>query len=411
MKSLLLMFICVLGGAAANSPAAVDEGTQLIVTLNAELLEVAQAEDALLTLKGVRALAMMHLAMAEVISESPGDDLADAASAAYLIASRQYPEAEARFAAIAMRYGFTPGASDASRGSGGLQVAERHLAARAKDGYDNAPEYQWHPMAPGVYAEFAEHSDTPQGFIFGAGWGTAKPFALPRADFFRAPPPPAIDSDEYTAAFNEVKALGRADSPQRSADQTHLALWWKDFAERSHNRLARQLAVEQRLEAGDTALLFARLNVAIFDAYVNVFENKFYYNHWRPYTAIRWADNDGNPDTEAESDWDNTHHHTYAFPSYPSAHGTACAAAMMAMEATLGRGFPFIMTTEFVDSAGPGSPPLQMHPPTRSFASFDEAAMECAMSRLYLGIHFRYDSIEGYHLGRRIGRYVVSVVE
>ena len=68
--------------------------------------------------------------------------------------------------------------------------------------------------------------------------------------------------------------------------------------------------------------------MSIFDAYVDVFDNKFHYNHWRPYTAIRWAANDGNPDTEPDPEWTNTHRHTYAFPSYPSAHGTACAAAM-----------------------------------------------------------------------------------
>ena len=72
------------------------------------------------------------------------------------------------------------------------------------------------------------------------------------------------------------------------------------------------------------------------DAYIGVFDSKFFYNHWRPYTAIRWADHDGNPRTRAEPDWNNTHRHTYAFPSYPSAHGTACAAAMTVFADTFG---------------------------------------------------------------------------
>ena len=100
-------------------------------------------------------------------------------------------------------------------------------------------------MAPGVYAEFSEHSGTPEGFVFGAGWATARPFVLPRSDVFRAPPPPAIDSPEYTAAFDEVKEIGRFESPSRTPDQTHLALWWKEFVESSHSRLARELAAEE----------------------------------------------------------------------------------------------------------------------------------------------------------------------
>ena len=101
--------------------------------------------------------------------------------------------------------------------------------------------------------------------------------------------------------------------------------------------------------------LFALLNMSIFDAYVSSFYNKFLYNHWRPYTAIRWAEHDGNSDTEPELTWSNTHHHTYAFPSYPSAHGTACGAAMTVIADTFGDKMAFDMTTEQVDIGGPFS--------------------------------------------------------
>ena len=196
-------------------------------------------------------------------------------------------------------------------------------------------------MAPGVYAEFPDHSGTPQGFVFGAGWAAARGFAMDDASDFRAPPPPAIDSEAYTRAFNEVKELGRFQSMRRTPDQAHLALWWKDFAENSHNRLARDLAALGQLDLAATLRLFALLNMAIFDAYVSSFENKFHYNHWRPYTAIRWAANDGNPDTQAEETWTNLHRHTYAFPSYPSAHGMACAAAMTAFSDVFGEDYAF----------------------------------------------------------------------
>jgi hypothetical protein len=149
--------------------------------------------------------------------------------------------------------------------------------------------------------------------------------------------------------------------------------------------------------------------MAIFDAYVTVFDNKFFYNHWRPYTAIQRAANDGNPDTEPEMDWNNLHKHTYAFPSYPSAHGCASAAAMTTLAHTLGVGneYKFTMTTEAVDQSGPMSEKVKMVPPARSFHSFSEAALEAALSRVYLGIHFRYDSEEGYKLGSQVGEYAV----
>lgn len=148
--------------------------------------------------------------------------------------------------------------------------------------------------------------------------------------------------------------------------------------------------------------------MSIIDGYINVFDNKFFYNHWRPYTAIRWAANDGNPDTAPDPQWNNLHRHTYAFPSYPSAHGTAAAAAMAVLANTFGDDYAFTMTIAEVDSAGPMSGKIKTDPPTRSFKSFSEAALECAMSRIYLGIHFRYDSVEGNRLGTQIGNYACN---
>ena len=269
---------------------------------------------------------------------------------------------------------------------------------------DAEAEYRWHPMAPGVYAEFQEHSGTPQGFIFGAGWAKTRGFALANPGQFRAPPPPKISSDAYTRAYNEVKEIGRFQSMNRTPDQTHIALWWKDFAENSHNRLARDLIEKEGLPLHEAVRLLALLNMAVFDGYISSFENKFHYNHWRPYTAIRWAENDGNPNTTPEENWTNTHRHTYAFPSYPSAHGTACAAAMTAFDDVFGESYAFTMRIPVVDVAGPFSGKIEMHPPSRSFENFSDAAMQCGLSRIYLGIHFRYDSVEGVRLGETVGR-------
>jgi membrane-associated phospholipid phosphatase len=420
MRSLLFLFLgcCLAARAAEPIPAGP------LLAWNERVLAVAEAEDAFLTLKGLRTATMMHIAIHDALASISGryrpylyegdtrkaSALAALVQAAHAVATRQYPDQNGRFDLLRDRQ--LAAVTDAeSRDAGialGEAAAQAILTDREADGWDTEAAYQWHPMAPGVYAEFSEHSGTPKGFIFGAGWAKARPFALERPDQFRSPPPPAIESDEYTRAYNEVMNVGRYQTLNRTPDQTHLALWWKDFAENSHNRLARRLVAREKLGLEEAARLFALLNIAIYDSYVSVFDNKFYYNHWRPFTAIRWAADDGNPDTVPDETWDNLHRHTYPFPSYPSAHGTACSAAMSAFADVFGAEYGFTMRTPVVDSAGPFSPKIRMLPPTRSFESFSAAAEECARSRLYLGIHFRYDATAGVELGRRIGRYVIE---
>ncbi|MEO1319834.1 MAG: vanadium-dependent haloperoxidase [Pseudomonadota bacterium] len=419
VRFVILFILFVL---SATSARATDAASA--VEWNAAVLAVAEAEDGFMTLKGLRTVTMMHLAMHDALSATGSgyepyalqervtgaSRIAAVSQAAFVVASSQYPGSRADFALL--RDHADTGVSEPDhieRGRAlGTRAARSILSAREGDGWDTEAGYQWHPMAPGVYAEFQEHSGTPQGFVFGPGWANARGFALQRPDQFRVPPPPDIKSSAYTAAFDEVKMLGRFQSIRRTPDQTHLALWWKDFSENSHNRLARDLVVREALSLDASVRLFALLNMAIYDAYVSSFENKFHYNHWRPYTAIRWADNDGNPETQQESTWTNTHGHTYAFPSYPSAHGTACAAAMSAMTHVFGDEFAFTMRTEMVDLAGPFSGKIEMHPATRSFERFSDAARECGASRVYLGIHFRYDSVAGVQLGEQVGGQVIA---
>lgn len=396
-------------------------GAEVVVAWNERILAIAQAEDQLLTLKGVRTATMAHLAIHNALNAirpryasygtppagTPGaDPLAAAAQAAYDVASNQYPDKDGELRAELEKWlsQSRPGRPRDRGVALGKQAAHDILVRRRDDGWDREGTYEWRPPGPGVYADFHEHSGTPPGFVFGTGYPAVTPFTLTRADQFRAPPPPPVTSAGYAAAYNEVKEFGRVNSPSRSADQTHLALWWKDFAESSHNRLVRELVTTERTGLWDAARLFALVNMSILDAYINVWENKFFYNHWRPYTAIRWAGDDGNPATASDPQWQNTHRHTYPFPSYPSAHGTACAAAMTVIADTFGDEYQFTMTTPMVDEGGPMSPKIPMNPPTRSFDSFSSAAMECALSRVYLGIHFRYDSEAGNRLGTQIGR-------
>jgi hypothetical protein len=410
--------------AASRSAAPdVDPRSDVLFSWNALVLTTAEAEDGFLTLKGLRTAAMLHLAAhdalnaiepryeawAPVPQDAGGDPVAAVAQAAYHVAIDQYPDQQSAFEAELRRWLDTV-ADEPARGLGvstGEAAAERILASREGDGWNNEAEYRWHPMGPGVYAEFAEHSGTPAGFVFGAGWATARPFALDEPDHFVSPPPPDVTSEAYAKAYAEVKSIGAHQSSARTPDQTHIAMWWKEFVESSHNRLARELAAQDNLDLWDAARMLALLEVSIYDGYVSVFHNKFLYNHWRPYTAIRWAAHDGNPDTQPDPDWTNTHGHTYAFPTYPSAHGTVCAAAMTVLASVFGEDRPFTMTIPEVDAAGPFSEKVAMDPAARDFDNFSAAAHECALSRVYLGIHFRYDSLEGERLGKRIGEYVV----
>lgn len=410
----------------AWGPLAWGASADLATEWNDTVLGIAESEDGFLTLKGLRTVTMMHLAMHDVLNaggglyETYGLHATDAGvepevaalEAAYRVALHKYPDQAMRLGKLRDRWLTRTGADDTHQASlaAGIAAADAILELRDGDGWDNEADYRWHPMAPGVYAEFFEHSGTPQGFVFGAGWAKARGFALRQPDQFRVPPPPPIGSDEYATAFNEVREAGRFQSMSRTPDQTHIALWWKDFAENSHNRLARDLIKKEALPLDEAVRLLALVNMGIYDGYISSFDNKFHYNHWRPYTAIRWAANDGNPDTEPEPTWTNTHRHTYAFPSYPSAHGTACAAAMTAFEEVFGEDYGFTMRIPMVDIAGPFSGKMEMHPPTRSFENFDEAAEQCGMSRVYLGIHFRYDSVEGVKLGKAVGRNVVDSV-
>ncbi len=386
-------------------------------------MEIAIDEDGLLTLKGVRTEALMHVAIHDALNtiqplyssysfegkRANADPIATASQVAYEVAISQFPDKTEELDTELNKWLLTVNDGD-SKTEGinlGKEVASNILKNRSADHWNGKADYTWHPMAPGVYAEFNEHSGTPEGFIFGAGWAAAEPFMLTNQDQFRSPPPPEIKSDEYTKAFNEVKAYGSFESEVRTKDQAHLAMWWKDFVENSHNRLARELVIKEKLNLWESARVFALLNMTIYDAYVNVFDNKFHYNHWRPYTAIRWAANDDNPKTDPDTTWNNLHKHTYAFPSYPSAHGTASTAAMSVLANTLGTGdrYNFKMTTKEVDKAGPFSGKIKMQPVARTFNSFSQAGLEASMSRVYLGIHFRYDSEEGYHLGSKIGQY------
>ena len=396
---------------------------EIVPVWNKIIIDFAIAEDNLFTLKGVRTTAMMHIAMHDALNAivfrythyafkgnmPNASPVAAVAQAAYEVAVNEFPDRKPELEKE-LGYWLNRVGDENSKKTGvllGKTTAAAILKNRNNDSWNEESEYTWHPMAPGVYAEFNEHSGTPEGYIFGAGWSKAKPFLLKSSDHFRSPPPPEINSEAYTRAYNEVKEVGALESTSRTQDQAHYAMWWKEFIEISLNRLAGELVEKENIDLWTATRTFALLNMTIYDAYVCVFDNKFYYNHWRPYTAIRWAANDGNPDTDPDINWNTLHNHTYPFPSYPSAHGTGSGSGMTVLAQTLGFGddYSFTMTVPEVERSGPMSEKIKMNPPGRKFSSFSEAGLEGAMSRLYLGIHFRYDSEEGNSLGVKIGEY------
>jgi len=380
----------------------------LAVAWNRAVNEIAFAEDQFFTFKGVRAHAMMHIAMHDALNAViplyrqfafRGHDffahpIAAAAQAAHDVVLSQYPGAQSRLdAELANWLSGIPNGPHKTRGiTLGRQSASAILALRAGDGWD----FQ------GIYAfsnELGAYQTTPpwNGFVFQPGFRFAKPFGLRAPAQFRPPPPPRLDSPQYAAAYNEVKDFGRVDSSVRTPDQTRYAIWWMEFTEGSMNRLARQLVTQRATHLWRAARMFALLNTSMFDGYVANFDSKYEYNHWRPYTAIRAAANDGNPATGADSNWEPLRT-TPPHPEYVSAHSTVCGSSFEVLKQTFGNNMSFTMETT--------TAPPEM--PTRSFRSFSAAAAECADSRVRLGWHFRYATNGGLALGRAVAGWLAE---
>jgi membrane-associated phospholipid phosphatase len=277
----------------------------------------------------------------------------------------------------------------------GHEVAQQILDWRSTDGSGATVPYtpgtdpgDWQPTPPANLPALA-----PQ-------WPFVTPFAMTSGSQFRPAPPPGLDTAEYAAAFNEVKSLGRVDSTTRTGEQTQIAKFWNDglgtaFAFGYWNKIAQTVATEQGLSLVSDARLFALLNVATADAIISCWDAKYAYNLWRPVTAIRAADTDGNPDTAADATWTPLLV-TPNFPSYTSAHSTVSGAASGVLTALFGDGYHFTVGSE-------GLPGV-----TRSFDSFGAAAAEAGRSRIYGGIHYAFDSVNGLAVGAEVADYVVG---
>jgi hypothetical protein len=218
---------------------------------------------------------------------------------------------------------------------------------------------------------------------------------------FRLEPPEYFDltSDAYTADYEEVKSIGDVNSPIRTAEQSEIARFWYEGSQQGWNRITRMFLAQHDLDLDlwETARLFALVNFAVADAYIAHFDTKYFYNFWRPVTAIRAGDTDGNDATVPDPDW-LSYLVTPAIPDYPSGHSTAGAAA-----ATVLTRFFKHDDLPFTTMSGAPFPGI-----TRTFQTFWDAAVENANSRVYAGIHFRTATTDGLQLGERVGRYVFT---
>jgi hypothetical protein len=395
-----------------------------------------------------RAMAIVHIAIFEVVNSVAGGyrshvNLAPAPSGTSLraaIAQAAHDTLAALFPAQAEAFGeelaedldIVGNGSAREKGIAlGEAAAAAILALRANDGSAHAePVYGVDYIAgnePGVWRQDPISLLPP---ALGARWAEVDPFVLASADQFRAPPPPALDSPEYAAAFNEVKALGGdgdTTPTERLAEGTHIGIYWAYDGTpslcappRLYNQIAVKIALERGSDIVDLARLLALANAAMADAGIAVWESKYFYKYWRPVAGIREADpgtgpsglGDSNPGTAGDVEYsplgapasnEGGVNFTPPFPAYPSGHAGFGGALFQTLRRFYGTddiAFTFVsdefdgVTTDREGNVRPLRP--------RSFAKLSQAEEENGQSRIYLGIHWSFDKTEGIAQGRLV---------
>jgi membrane-associated phospholipid phosphatase len=262
----------------------------------------------------------------------------------------------------------------------GRQAAAVVLASRRDDGASR-------PVAWPAGTKPGEYRPTPPDFTPAAfaHWGKVRPFVLASAAQFRPAPPPAVASARARAEIEDVRVIGAKASAVRTAEQSEIARYWYESSPQGWNRIAREVAATRGLDTWESARLFALVNFAMADGFIGGFEAKYYFNYWRPATAIREA---------GEAAWLN-YLDTPPVPDHPSTHTVLGAAAATVLARFFGSDFvSFSMTS--------GAPYPGM---TRKFWSFSEAARENGASRILAGIHFASAVRAGYEQGELIGAW------
>jgi hypothetical protein len=299
--------------------------------------------------------------------------------------------------------------------SAGLAASQAIRSLRTGDGATvPAPAYVT-PAAPGVYQPTPNPSGDPQTCVAGpAGapqfeqWANVAPFSINAAAQFRADAPTMFDltSDEYARDYEEVQRIGRCDAEltgNRTPDQTLIARYFPAGGGPG-SAVARDIIEQNGLDAAydlwEYAQLFALLNIAQHDAIVTVFDTKYYYRFWRPVTAIRAGDTDGNPATAGDSAWLSY----IATPPYPDfTCGLPIGAGASAEVLRRWFGTDFLPYTRRVRSVLPGST-LDIE---RSYYRLSQATDEAVDARVFGGIHFRTGCVHAVRQGEKVGRYAI----
>jgi hypothetical protein len=286
---------------------------------------------------------------------------------------------------------------DGRHKSDGIAVGEAAAAAmialRANDG--SAPLETFLPASsdPGVW------QPTPPAFGPGIllNWRNMTPFGIERGDQFRSEPPPALTSQRYRRDYDEVKTVGELNSTARPQDRSDVARFYAvSPPTQVWNLAAQQVSAAQHRSLSENARAFALINMAINDGLVAVFDTKYFYIRWRPVTAIRAGDADGNPRTEGDVNW-TPFVVTPSFPGYGSAHGAASGAAREVSERVFGE------RRHAITLSHPGIPDVTLH-----YTNFEDITEDIDDARVYGGIHFRFDQEAGERQGRLVGSYVIE---
>ena len=269
----------------------------------------------------------------------------------------------------------------------GEKAAAGILALRAPTG---APPVFYRPVtSPGQYV--------PTVVPAGADLPPARCWVLDRVDQFRPGPPPELKSAVWARDYNEVKALGARAGSQRSAEQTEIARFWTATAPTIYYPVARSLADQPGREVTRNARLLAASGQAMVDAVEAVFDAKYRYHFWRPFTAIRNGDQDGSDATERDAGW-LPFIETPMHPEYPCAHCTVAAALGAVLKADVGSG-----AMPRLSSTSPTLPGV-----TRSWTSVDAFTQEVINARIYDGVHYRNSGEVGRELGAKVGELTAA---
>jgi hypothetical protein len=357
---------------------------------------------------GYREMAMVHIAMFQAVNTiepryqpygarlepQPGasKDAAAAVAAARLLV-RLHPDAAAKVDAELKQY--LEKAADRAGGPAAMEagaalgekVAAMCWELRANDGA-SAPDSYRPKTAAGRYI--------PTAPVGSPMWGGVKPFTMKSGGQFRPGPPLELKSAEWAANYNEVKQYGK-ESKTRTPEQTETARLWLYTGPGTFFPLAQQLSAAKGLDVNENARLFALLAMATTDAMVAVFDAKYRYEFWRPVTAIRNGDRDGNPNTEREAAWDAIAP-TPMHPEYPCAHCIVAASAGTVMQAFFGTG-----NVPEISLSTPTMPGV-----THRWTRIEDYIEEPSNARIWAGIHYRFSTVVGKDMGRKIGEQAVK---